>query len=62
MFIQPKPEPISKPLEALILNMALAKSASNLSKTGSPKPTGKLLITQVIFPPIVSPSFLILSI
>ena len=39
-------------------NMALPSSACNLSKTGSPKPTGTFCITQVIMPPMVSPCFL----
>ena len=34
------PEPISKPLTAGILIIALAKSASTLSNTGSPRPIG----------------------
>ena len=35
-----KPAPISTPLTAPMLINALAKSASSLSKTGSPKPAG----------------------
>ena len=40
----------------------LAKSASSLSKTGSPRPTGRFETTTSIFAPIESPSFLNLSI
>ena len=45
-----------------MLNIALPKSACNLSKTGSPKPTGQLIMVQEILPPIVSPSLRIPSI
>jgi chorismate synthase len=54
-----KPLPISKPFTAFIDNIAFPKSACNLSKTGSPSPIGTFCKTQVIVPPIVSPSFLI---
>lgn len=50
----PKPEPISKPFVAGILSMPWARQASNLSKHGSPRPTGQLRITQVTVPPIES--------
>ena len=39
-----------------------AKSASSLSKTGSPRPAGKLEIETSIFAPTESPSLLSLSI
>ena len=51
-----KPNPYSNPFTALILNIALPRSACNLSKTGSPSPAGQLLIKQVIIPPVESPS------
>jgi hypothetical protein len=37
-----KPEPNSKPCTALMLSMALPRSACSLSKTGSPRPTGAI--------------------
>lgn len=49
-----KPEPISKALVAGIDNIACARDASNLSKTGSPRPDGTFRITQVIVPPMES--------
>ena len=49
-----KPEPISKALVAGIDNIACARDASNLSKTGSPNPEGTFRITQVTVPPIES--------
>jgi hypothetical protein len=51
-----KPEPISKPFEAGKLNIAFARSASSLSKTGSPSPAGTPRITHSITPPNESPS------
>ena len=57
-----KPLPNSKPLTALIDNIDFPSSACNLSKTGSPKPTGTPLITHEITPPTVSPFFLTLLI
>jgi len=62
MLADAKPEPISKPFTALILNIAFPRSACSLSNTGSPNPTGQFSITQVITPPILSPAFLVSSI
>src|SRR5437899_182211 len=50
-----KPEPISKPLVAGMLSIAFARSASNLSKTGSPRPEAMPRATHSITPPIESP-------
>ena len=54
--VAPKPEPISKPFDAGKLSIAFAKSASSLSKTGSPSPGGTPRTTQAIVPPNESPS------
>src|SRR2546426_10967947 len=51
-----KPEPMSKPFEAGKLNMALARSASSRSKTGSPQPGGTPRATPSTMPPTVSPA------
>ena len=51
-----KPEPISKPLVAGMESMALARSASSLSKIGSPRPGGQLRMTHSITPPTELPS------
>mmetsp|Transcript_24646 Transcript_24646/g.54185 ORF Transcript_24646/g.54185 Transcript_24646/m.54185 type:complete len:255 (+) Transcript_24646:516-1280(+) len=48
------PAPISKALVAGRDIIALARSASSLSKQGSPRPIGALEITQVITPPVES--------
>ena len=53
-----KPSPTSTPLTALMPIIAWAKSASNLSKIGSPKPTGILVATTDTFAPMESPCFL----
>ena len=50
-----KPLPISNPLVAGRLIIALARSASSLSKTGSPRPAGTPLTTHSIVPPMLSP-------
>ena len=52
------PLPISTPFTALIPISPWAKSASNLSKTGSPKPGGTFVAITEIFAPIESPDFL----
>ena len=52
----PNPAPISTPLTALIPIMALARSASSRSNTGSPRPGGTPLATTVTRAPIESPS------
>ena len=57
-----KPEPISKPLVAGSDITALARSASSLSNTGMPSPTGGLRTTHSITPPQESPSRPIASI
>lgn len=49
-----KPEPTSKAFVAGIDIIACASFASNLSKTGSPRPDGTLRMTQVTVPPIES--------
>jgi len=54
--------PISIPFTAPILNIALARSAFSLSKTGSPKPAGTPLARTSTIPPRESPSFFIFSI
>ena len=51
-----KPSPYSKPLTALMLSMAAPSSACSLPNSGSPSPTGQPLMTQVMTPPMVSPS------
>ncbi len=56
MDVPPKPEPISNPLAAGSDSMPLARSASSLSKTGSPNPAGTLRATTVTTPPRESPS------
>ena len=48
--------PIETDLTALILIIALARSASNLSKTGAPKPTGQFSIVTPSFAPTELPS------
>ena len=53
-----KPLPTSKPLVAGRESMALAMSASNLSKTGDPQPMGKPFTRQRMAPPTESPLFL----
>ena len=53
---------MSNPFEAGRLSIAFASSASNLAKTGSPNPTGTLVIRQHIIPPRLSPSFRAFSI
>ena len=58
----PKPEPISNPFEAGKLNIALPKSASSRSKTGSPQPGGTPRATHSITPPTLSPARRIFSI
>ena len=50
-----KPSPISTPFTALMLINAPARSASSLSKTGSPRPAGTPLATTVIRAPMESP-------
>mmetsp|Transcript_7907 Transcript_7907/g.32097 ORF Transcript_7907/g.32097 Transcript_7907/m.32097 type:complete len:249 (+) Transcript_7907:295-1041(+) len=50
-----KPEPISKPLVAGRLIIALASSASSLSKTGCPRPRGTRRATHVTVPPVELP-------
>ena len=45
------PDPISKPLVDGIESMACARTASNLSKHGSPRPRGQFRMTQVTAPP-----------
>ena len=55
-WVPAKPEPISKPLVAGIESMALARSASSLSKIGSPRPAGQLRMTHSITPPTELPS------
>ena len=50
-----KPEPISKPFVAGKDIKAFAKSASNLSKTGIPRPEGTFLTRHSITPPQESP-------
>ena len=52
------PLPISTPLTAFIPIKPCARSASNLSNTGSPKPGGTFLAITDIFAPIESPDFL----
>ena len=61
-WVPAKPEPISKPLVAGKDITAFARSASSLSKTGMPIPTGGLLTTHSITPPQESPSRPIASI
>lgn len=51
-----KPSPYSKPFTALMPSIALPSAACSLSNSGSPKPTGHPFITQLIMPPMVSPS------
>jgi hypothetical protein len=54
-ILQPaNPEPISNPFVAGMLNMACASVASNLSKQGSPNPTGTFRMTHVTVPPMLS--------
>mmetsp|Transcript_6484 Transcript_6484/g.19173 ORF Transcript_6484/g.19173 Transcript_6484/m.19173 type:complete len:283 (-) Transcript_6484:384-1232(-) len=62
MVVDENPLPISKPLVAGRDIMALASSASSLSKTGDPKPQGQFLTTQVTVPPHDSLCLLMLSI
>lgn len=50
-----KPDPISKPLVAGRLSIALPSSASSLSNTGEPRPLGQLRMTHVTSPPTDSP-------
>lgn len=57
ILVPSNPEPISKPFVAGILSIAWAIKAGNLSKQGSPKPTGTPVIQQVIVPPMESFSF-----
>ena len=47
--------PIETDLTAFMLIIALAKSASNLSNTGSPKPGGQFFTNTVNLAPIESP-------
>jgi hypothetical protein len=56
-----KPAPISTPFTALMLIMLYARSASSLSYTGSPQPTGTPEATVVIFAPTESPDLRSLS-
>mmetsp|Transcript_6151 Transcript_6151/g.18635 ORF Transcript_6151/g.18635 Transcript_6151/m.18635 type:complete len:250 (-) Transcript_6151:424-1173(-) len=49
--VEANPLPISNPLVAGRDIMALASSASSLSKTGEPSPQGQFLTTQVTVPP-----------
>ena len=58
-FVPLKPLPNSNPFTAFIDNIAFPSSACSLSNTGSPRPIGQFSITQLTYPPIVSPSFLI---
>ena len=60
--VPPKPEPISKPFVAGSDITALARSASSLSNTGIPSPTGGRRTTHSITPPQESPSRPIASI
>src|SRR5690606_23708640 len=53
-----KPEPRLKPTQAGIESMALARSAFNLSKTGSPKPAGTPVMESLTIPPADSPLLL----
>ena len=48
--------PIETDLTALILMIALARSAFSLSKTGSPKPTGQFSTQTPSFAPTELPS------
>ena len=50
------PLPNSTPFTALIENIALPRSACNLSNTGSPSPIGTLTATISAIPPTESPS------
>ena len=50
----PKPDPISNALVAGMLSMACARTASSLSKHGSPSPVGLFRITHVTCPPMLS--------
>lgn len=54
-MVPSKPLPTSKPLVAGIDSMALARSASSRSKTGAPRPGGRLRMRQRIIPPTESP-------
>ena len=56
-----KPEPISNALDAGRLNIALARSASSLSNTGSPQPAGTPRAMPSTMPPTVSPARRIFS-
>jgi len=51
-----KPSPNSTPLTALMLMRPCAMSASSLSNTGSPRPTGTRDATRLIRAPIESPA------
>src|SRR5579862_1677947 len=62
MRMPPNPEPMSKPLDAGRLSIALPKSASSRSKTGSPQPTGTPRATPSTIPPTESPARRIFSI
>ena len=50
------PEPISKPLAALIASIAPARPLSSLSNTGSPSPAGAPTATHSTTPPTESPA------
>ena len=54
--VAPNPEPISNPFVAGSDMIALARSASSLSNTGSPHPGGTERATHVTTPPSESPS------
>ena len=52
----PNPEPYSNPLQPFILIIAYAMCACNLSKIGSPTPTGTPVTVHRTIPPMLSPS------
>lgn len=59
ILLPSKPDPMSKPLQALMESMAFARSASRRSNTGAPSPAGAPSITHVTMPPRLSPDSLV---